>query len=189
MTAKKKIISRELNEQLRSVTFTPDNPILDKSVFVEPALIESVTPVTIPKKEPAKPAALNKRVVTVEYLDKLEKATIAETRYESIKGFSHLLSNVSIVLLSVSIITYLILYLINPQMLSLIALLILSLEAFTLLGVTLYTMSKTSTFKELSDLAASDLSTCSHIIGNPRGEVYFFPGAPNEESSPPASSL
>lgn len=171
MVPNKKTVSRELEHQLRSVTFSPKKTTVD----------ESATPAPVPKKKSTKPLSPNQRIVTVEYLDKLEAATIAHTRYESIQGFSHLLSNVSIALLSVSVITYLIFYLINPQILSLVTLLILALEAVALLGATLYTMSKTAHLKQLSEVAASDLSTCSHIIGNPRGGIYVSPSEPEEE--------
>lgn len=180
MNTNKKIISKELNDQLRSVTF---NPTQAPSQEPETVLPDPTIPVTMPKKVLPKPPSLNKRIVTVEYLDKLEEAVVAETRYESLKSFSHLLSNVSIVLLSVSIITYLIFYVINPQSLSLIALLLLAFEAFTLLGATLFTISKTSALKQISDLAVSDLSTSSHIIGNPRADAYIPSGGLTEEES------
>lgn len=169
MAIKNKTISRELNEQLRSVRFnsspSPDNE----------AISDIIDPPIISKKKTIKPRSLNKRVVSLEYLDKLEKMAIAQTRYESIKDFSHLLSNLSIVLLSISIITYLIFYFISAQTPSLISLLIIAFEAFALLGITLYTISSTSTLKQLADLTASDFSTCSHIIGNPKAETYIPP--------------
>ena len=186
MITNKKIISKELNDQLRSVTF---NPTKAASQEPETVLPEPTIPVIVPEKAPPKPPELNKRVVTVEYLDKLEVAIVAETRYEFLKNLSHLLSNVSIVLLSVSIITYLIFYLINPQPLSLIALLLLAFEAFALLGATLFTISKTSAFKQISDLAISDFSTSSHIIGNPRADAYIPTGGLTEEDPSEVPSI
>lgn len=169
MAIKNKTISKELDEQLRSVSFNSS-----PSPVAEP-ILDTVDPPIIPKKKSIKAPSLNKRVVTLEYLDKLENSTIAQTRYESIKEFSHLLSNLSIILLSISIITYLIFYFISTHTPSLISLLIIAFEAFALLGLTLYTISKTSNLKQIADLAASDFSTCSHIIGNPQAETYIYP--------------
>jgi len=168
MTRKSNTISTELNEQLRSVTFNSSPSPVD-----EPT-VDTVDPPITSKKELAKPPSLNKRVVTLEYLDKLEKMSISQARYESIKEFSHLLSNLSIVLLSISIITYLIFYFVSAHTPALISLLIIAFEAFALLGITLYTISRTSNLKQHADLAASDFSTCSHIIGNPQAETYTY---------------
>ncbi len=181
MSRRKKIISKELDDQLRSVTFNTNTPAVGVPV-VEP-VVEKTEPAVVAAKEKIKPnlpPSLTKRVVTVEYLDKLERATIAQARYESVKEFSHLLSNLSIVLLSISIITYLIFYFISPQSPSLISLLILAFEAFALLGMTLFTISRTANLKQLAEITASDLSTASHIIGNPRGDIYQAPEEPTE---------
>lgn len=171
MVRKNNTISKELDEQLRSITFDTSSATLDDPLLEN----EPAEPAIIPKKKSTKPPSLNQRVVTLEYLDKLEKSTIAQTRYESIKEFSHLLSNLSIVLLSISIITYLVFYFISHQTPSLISLLMIAFEAFALLGITLYTISRTSNSKQLADLAASDFSTCSHIIGNPQAATYIYP--------------
>lgn len=178
MSIKSKHISSELSAELRAVSFsTPDEPDDDdlevhtKETTLTTEKEKSVSEVVAPK--PKKTFSLNQRVVTLEYLDKLEQATAASARYESLKEFSHVVSNLSIVLLSVSIIAYLIIYFINPSSVSLMALIILSLEAFALLGLTLYSMAKASTYRQIRDILVSDFSTCSHTIGNPRAETYI----------------
>ncbi len=179
MSKRKQEISRELEDELRSVSFAthkdvpniPDIPSFPDIPNVrpeDPAVTnqEEVTP-----KSP-KPFSLNKRVVTLEYLEKFEQATKASAEYESIKSFSHTISNLSIILLSASILIYLAFYFISPDAISLASLLVLFIEAFTLLGLTLYSMSKASTSKQIRDILVSDFSTCSQTIGNPRAEAY-----------------
>lgn len=169
MAIQKREISKQLEDELRSISFSRGENDMDKNEE------------TIPEPQP-KPLPPHKRIVTLEYLDKFEKATIASARYEAIKDFSHILSNLSMVLLAISIIICLILYLIDPQMLTSIALLGLLLEAVALLSITLYAISKTATLRQVRDLANSDLSTCIHIIGDPRSEVNN--SIPNTNKSP-----
>lgn len=175
MAAKTREISKQLQDEIRSLSFSSEsNPVdqdkttADKATPSSTVIKDEPTP-----KAPATPLALHKRVVTLEYLDKFEKATAASARYEAIKDFSHIISNLSIILLAVSIIICLIVYFIDPQMLSFIALLGLLLEAFALLSITIYTTAKTTTLKQIKDVAHSDLSTCIHIIGDPRSQDFI----------------
>lgn len=179
MTKRKKEISSELGDKLRSVSFAPEVEVPDMpnipdlpGVHTEGLNVEEDILTEVPKPITKKPFSLNKRVVTLEYLDKFEQATKASAQYETIKDFSHTISNLSIILLSASILVYLGFYFINPGAITLVSLLILFLEAFTLLGLTLYTMSKASTSKQIKDILVSDFSTCSQAIGNPRAEAY-----------------
>ena len=174
MAIRNKEISKELGDQLRAVSFSsPKEPANDSEVHIEEAILtseEEVVPevqtVTSPKN-----FSINKRVVTLEYLDKFEQATAASAKYESLKEFSHIISNISIFLLVLSIIIYSIVYFINPQAISFVSLLTLSLEALGLLGLTLYSMTKASTHRQIRDILASDFSTCSQAIGIPRSEA------------------
>ena len=168
MTIKSREISRELENELRAVTFSPR---VDNGATPE-LEAEEIIP-EIPQPAPPKPFSLNKRVVTLEYLDKFEHATKASAQYDSIQEFSHTISNLSIILLSASIIFYLVSYFLNPHSITLVSLLILCLEAFALLSLTLYSMSKASTAKQIRDILVSDFSTCSNAIGNPRADVYI----------------
>lgn len=176
MATRNKQISQELGDQLRAVSFTsPKDPVEDLDLHMSETSLdpnEEVAP-EMPKPLPKKSFSLNQRVVTVEYLDKFEQATTASAKYETVKEFSQTISNLSIALLSLSIIIYFIAYFINPLSLSFTSLLILALEAFGLLGLTLYSMTKASTYKQIRDIAISDFSTCSQAIGNPRAEAYI----------------
>lgn len=177
MAVRRNEISKELEDQLRAVSFSSPKESADTNDLevhsTETALtVEEDVIATTPEPLPKKVFSLDKRMVTLEYLDKLEQATIASARYESIRDFSQLVSNLSIVLLSLSIITYLIFYFVNPHSISLLSLLMLSLEAVTLFGLMLYSTLKTSTYKQIRDMRASDFSTCSQAIGNPRVEAY-----------------
>lgn len=198
MSKRKKEISRELNDQLRSVSFTPsvevpntpDIPSMPGSLNTPdipdipdiPTLHTDELAATSQEELPANranPFYLNRRVVTLEYLDKFEQATKASAQYDTIKDFSHLISNLSIILLVASIVVYLIFYFINPHTITLVSLVILFLQAFTLLGLTLYTMTKASTAKQIRDILVSDFSTCSQAIGNPKAEAYIPLDTPN----------
>ena len=171
MSSNKKEISTSLSEQLRAVSFSkPEEGDSIPSLDTEEVEEIQVAEINVPK---AKAFSLNKRTVTLEYLDKFEQATKATAQYEAAKEFSHLVSNLSIILLSVSIIAYLGFYFINPGAITLVALLVLFSEAFTLLGLTLYSISRSSTAKQIADILVSDFSTCSQAIGNPRAEVYI----------------
>lgn len=189
MSKRKKEISKELGDKLRSVSFAssgeipnvPDMPNVVDIPDTQVIHIEDDAAVDQgnPPLKTRKPFSINKRVVTLEYLDKFEQATKASAQYESIKEFSHTISNLSIILLSASIIVYLGFYFINPDAITMVSLLILFLEAFTLLGLTLYTMSKASTSKQIQDILVSDFSTCSQAIGNPRADAYIPIDTPN----------
>lgn len=189
MSKRKKEISKELGDKLRSVSFAPPGEIPDVPDI--PNLVDVPDTPTVHIKDDTtinqekvphkttKPFSLNKRVVTLEYLDKFEQATKASAQYEAIKEFSHTISNMSIILLSASIIVYLAFYFINPDSITMVSLLILFLEALTLLGLTLYTMAKASTSKQIQDILISDFSTCSQAIGNPRADAYVPMDMPN----------
>ncbi len=176
MAIKNKEISSKLEAELRAVSFSSPKELTDDLDVHTPEVTLTTDEKVISKTTtptPKKPFSLNQRVVTLEYLDKLEQATAASAKYESIKEFSHVISNMSIVLLSVSVIGYLIVYFINPHSVSITSLIMLSLEAFALLILTLYSMTKAATYKEIRDILVSDFSTCSQAIGNPRAESYI----------------
>lgn len=178
MPSRKKEISKRLDDELRAVSFTP----VESSAEDEEAQDESLdlAPDFEPTDKPIKkPFSLNKRVVTLEYLDKLERTATASARYEALQEFSHIISNLSLALLSISIITYAIFYFVDSQAVSLMSLIFLSLEAFALLGLTFYSMGKATTSKEFRDMAASDYSTISQAIGNPRAGTYLPMEGPN----------